>query len=141
MNASDRQILSCLLEYCERIESRIAEFGIDEERFVGNSAYFDMLLMPLFQIGELAGALSDEYVVSARSVPWHAIRGFRNIIAHDYGIVDPLWAWNTIEADIPSLRAFWRRSLKLSAVLVRVVVGYARGFMVSSMAKDLKGIA
>lgn len=100
-----------------------------------------MLLMPLFQIGEFAGALSDEYVVSARSVPWHPIRGFRDIIAHGYGIVDPLWAWNTIEADIPSLRAFWRRSLKLSAVLVRVVVGYARGFMVSSMAKDLKGIA
>lgn len=112
MNASDRQILSCLLEYCERIESRIAEFGIDEERFVGNSAYFDMLLMPLFQIGELAGALSDEYVVSACSVPWHAIRGFRNIIAHDYGIVDPLWAWNTIEADIPSLRAFLEKELE-----------------------------
>ena len=71
-----------------------------------------MLLMPLFQIGELAGALSDEYVVSARSVPWQALRGFRNSIAHDYGIVDPLWAWNSIEADIPSLRAFLEKELE-----------------------------
>lgn len=36
-------------------------------------------------------------------MPWHAIRGFRNIIAHDYGVVDPLWAWNTIQVDIPAL--------------------------------------
>lgn len=65
-----------------------------------------MLLMPLFQIGELSGALSEEYRGSRLEIPWHAIRGFRNIIGHDYGIVDPLWAWNTIQCDIPILRAF-----------------------------------
>lgn len=104
MNESDREVLGQILEHCERIESRIAEFGIDEHSFIGNSAFFDMLLMPIFQIGELSGALSEEFVESQRDVPWRAIRGFRNIIAHDYGVVDPLWAWNTVQCDIPALK-------------------------------------
>ena len=106
MNASDGEILALMLDYCQKIEDRISEFGIDEQAFVENSAYFDMLLMPVFQIGELAGALSDAYVQAHRDIPWHAIKGFRNVIAHDYGVVDVLWAWNTIQTDIPALKDY-----------------------------------
>ena len=94
-----------------KIDARIDEFHIDEHSFIENTALSDMLLMPVFQIGELVGALTDEYVDSCRQIPWRAIRGFRNIIAHDYGVVDPLWAWNTIESDIPSLRDFLVKEL------------------------------
>lgn len=103
MNESDRLALRQILDYCQSIDNRIATFGIDEELFVSDSAYFDMLLMPVFQIGELTNALSREFTDSD-PMPWHAINGFRNIIAHDYGVVDPLWAWNTIQSDIPVLR-------------------------------------
>lgn len=48
----------------------------DEASFLGESAYVDMLLMPLFHIGELAGALSEEYRTSHRAIPWHAVVGF-----------------------------------------------------------------
>ena len=101
-----------MLEYCRRIERRIVEFGIDEESFVGNSAFEDMLLMPVFQIGELAGGLSEEFCESCPQVPWHAIRGFRNVIAHDYGVVDPLWSWNTIQVDTPALAEAVRAALE-----------------------------
>ena len=70
-----------------------------------------MLLMPIFQIGELSNALSDGYHESHRAIPWHAIRGFRNIIGHDYGVVEPLWAWNTIQYDIPKLKEFLEQQL------------------------------
>lgn len=111
MNETDKQILGRLLEYCESIDDRITQFKIDEAAFVENSAFFDMLLMPVFQIGELSGALSDEYQQSHRVIPWHAIRGFRNIIGHVYGVVDPVWAWNTITCDIPVLKAFLKSEL------------------------------
>ena len=81
MNAPDREILLELLGYCNKIRDRIDEFDIDKTLFAENSALFDMLLMPLFQIGELTGALSDEYTKSHTEIPWHAIKGFRNIIA------------------------------------------------------------
>ena len=102
MNDSDWLVLRQICVHCKSIERRIADFAIDGQSFVDNDAFFDMLLMPVFQIGELAGALSQEFV-EEDEMPWHAIRGFRNIIAHDYGVVDPLWAWNTIQADIPAL--------------------------------------
>ena len=69
------------------------------------------LQIMVFQIGELSGALSAEYTESHRDIPWPAIRGFRNIIAHDYGVVDPLWAWNTIQFDIPKLQEFLEKEL------------------------------
>lgn len=105
MNEPDKLVLAQMLDYCQKIEHRIAEFNITEDSFIENSAHFDMLLMPVFQIGELVNALSDEFIESDRDIPWHAIRGFRNIIGHDYGVVDPLWAWNTIQVDIPSLKS------------------------------------
>ena len=112
MNETDRVILFQLHEFCQKIEDRIAEFEIDEASFVSNSAFFDMLLMPIFQIGELAAALSDEYRECHREIPWHALKGFRNIIGHDYGVVDPQWAWNTIQSDIPVLKAFLESELE-----------------------------
>lgn len=111
MNESDRPVLLQILEHCEAIAARIDEFGIDESLFIGNSAYFDMLLMPIFQIGELANALSRDFT-ETDAMPWHAINGFRNIIAHDYGVVDPLWAWNTIQTDIPALAGHLKEILE-----------------------------
>lgn len=111
MNDSDRLVLRQILEYCEIIAARIDEFGVDENLFVENSAYFDMLLMPVFQIGELANALSRDFT-ETDAMPWHAINGFRNIIAHDYGVVDPLWAWNTIQTDIPALATHLKNTLE-----------------------------
>lgn len=111
MNEADKLILEQILEQCERIDDRIQKFEIDEDRFMDESAFFDMLLMPLFQIGELAGVLTDEFRTNCHSIPWHAIVGFRNVIAHDYGVVEPLWAWNTIQHDIPALRSFLMEEL------------------------------
>ena len=110
MNESDRLILQQILDYCDSIASRIEEFGIDENLFIENSAFFVMLRMPVFQIVELANALTCEFT-DASSMPWHAINGFRNIIAHDYGVVDSLWAWNTIQFDIPALAAHLKEIL------------------------------
>lgn len=117
MNESNRLALKDMLDYCRRISQRIVEFNIDENSFVENSAHFDMLLMPVFQIGELVNALSDEFIESDEEMPWHAIRGFRNIIGHDYGIVDPLWAWNTLQVDIPKLEEHLNKLLLDTAVI------------------------
>lgn len=112
MNKPDAEILEQLLVYCTKIEQRIVEYRIDEEKFLSDSACFDMLLMPLFQIGELTGALSTEFVEGHPEIPWRAIVGFRNVIAHDYGVVDPMWVWNTIASDIPALADFLKRALR-----------------------------
>ena len=106
MNDRDTELLGQMLEYCHKIDDRIIEFTIDETAFIESSAFEDMLLMPVFQIGELAHGLSEGFCETHQQIPWHAIKAFRNIIAHDYGVVDPLWSWNTIQSDIPVLERF-----------------------------------
>ncbi|WP_392889577.1 DUF86 domain-containing protein [Eubacterium limosum] len=39
-------------------------------------------------------------------IPWKQIRGIRNIFAHDYGSIDVLTIWNTINYNIPELKDF-----------------------------------
>ena len=111
MNERDRDLLAQMLEYCTRIDERIAQYSVDEDGFVGDTALQDMLLMPVFQIGELAHALSDDFCDRNPEIPWHAIKAFRNIIAHDYGVVDSLWSWNTITCDVPELEKFLTEAL------------------------------
>lgn len=90
-------------------------YDIDENKFIEDSAPFDMLPMSVFQISETAGALSAEYAELHRGVLWSAIRGFCNIIAHDHGVINALWAWSTIQCDIPELQGFLEKELAQSS--------------------------
>lgn len=101
------------MAYCQKIEERKQRFGISKDIFVSDEALADLLLMPVFQISELANNLSSEYLEQSADIPWHAIRGFRNVIAHDYAVVDPFWAWDTVENDIPHLAVAIKESLAL----------------------------
>lgn len=106
------EIVQLIIDHCEAIARRIEEFDIDENRFSENDVFTDMLLMPVFQIGELAGALSQEYRDGHPDIPWRAMRGLRNVIAHDYGSVDSSWVWRTICHDIPALHDMLVQTLR-----------------------------
>lgn len=67
MNRSDADIVAQIICYCDKINDRVATYSIDEAAFMENEALVDMLLMPVFQIGELAGALSR---ISGQSSPY-----------------------------------------------------------------------
>ena len=59
--------------------------------------------MCIIQIGELVGRLSDEFLEENEQIPWRAIKGMRNLHAHDYERVDLDIVWNTLTEDIPDL--------------------------------------
>jgi uncharacterized protein with HEPN domain len=63
----------------------------------------DREVICIIQIGELVSRLSDEFIESHAQVPWHAIKGMRNLHAHDYERVDLEIVWNTLNEDIPDL--------------------------------------
>ncbi len=58
----------------------------------------------MIQIGELAGRFTDEFLEKHNHIPWHAIKGMRNLHAHDYDKVDLNIVWNTLIEDVPRLR-------------------------------------
>ena len=61
--------------------------------------------MCIFQIGELAGQLSEDVKAQNSGIPWRTIKDTRNIYVHAYGAIDLPSVWETLMHDIPALKA------------------------------------
>jgi uncharacterized protein with HEPN domain len=107
MNNPDFQRLLHIKVYCNDIAEFIKRFGSNYQSLAADSAYFHSVSMCLLQIGELANGLSEDFREStAERIPWNAVRGMRNWIAHAYNDVDKEKIWATITEDIPLLLQF-----------------------------------
>lgn len=60
----------------------------------------------LMQIGELAKvSVTDEFKATVRTIPWKQLYGMRNRIVHGYSGVNMNIVWDTIQEDLPLLKA------------------------------------
>ena len=57
----------------------------------------------LHVIGEAVNRLTDAIKQKYPELPWAAIYGFRNRIAHEYFKLDIDLVWTTVQSDIPQL--------------------------------------
>ena len=112
MDSRDISILKHMLRYCNEIENTINRFGNDLEMFKNDNDYKDSLSMKIFQIGELANHLTDEYLEETKNkINWNAIRGMRNRFAHGYGKMDSTKIFYTGIEDIPVIKEFLEKEL------------------------------
>ena len=63
------------------------------------------VVMSLINIGELTKAFSEDYLATMPEIPRKSIRGFRNIAAHQYGVIDFDDVYKTVTEDIPVLNS------------------------------------
>jgi uncharacterized protein with HEPN domain len=54
-------------------------------------------------IGEAARRVSPDFQERHREIPWRDIIGQRNVLAHEYGMVDGRRLWHTAIQDVPRL--------------------------------------
>lgn len=113
MQAKDRdmQILEKIVGYCEDIEHAHGEYHRDYAVFCSNPTYRNAVALCLMQIGELTNKLSQEFKDNHSEIPWRAIRGMRNVVAHEYGKIDVETVWETAENGTKELMAFCQREL------------------------------
>lgn len=112
MDSRDFSILKHMLRYCNEIENTINRFGNNIEMFKNDNDYKDSLSMKIFQIGELANHLTDEYLEETKNkMNWNAIRGMRNRFAHGYGKMDLTKIFYTGIEDIPVIKEFLEKEL------------------------------
>jgi uncharacterized protein with HEPN domain len=92
---------------------RIAAYvdGMDEAAFCATLIAYDAVLMNLIVIGEAANRLPREITATEQRIPWGDVIGMRNRIAHGYENVQPKLIWDTIQDDLPPLRAAVQRLL------------------------------
>lgn len=110
-NPRDERILRHMLTWCIQNDEAHQQYDHSRQSFNQVSAYRNAVSMCLFQICELAGHLSDEFKDIHPELPWHQIRGMRNLLAHDYGNMDVDSIWETSRNDIPVIEEFCRTLL------------------------------
>jgi uncharacterized protein with HEPN domain len=103
----DQRAVEDILELCEQAARLVARghvpFETDEMLLLAPEALMQ-------RIGEAASRLSDGFQDQHPEVPWRAIRGMRNLVAHDYGRIDHRIVWNTLKTDFPELADRLRRT-------------------------------
>ena len=62
-------------------------------------------MMNFVVIGEMVDKLSDDFKKDNYQIEWIKIKGFRNIVAHDYFGIDAEEVWQIIKNMIPKLKA------------------------------------
>lgn len=86
---TNEQILRHIIKYAEQIEEANAMFNASKKELENNSVYRNAVALCILQIGELANRLTGDYrAMTEAQIPWRAIRGLRNIVAHHYGKID-----------------------------------------------------
>jgi uncharacterized protein with HEPN domain len=81
----DRLYVPHMLECIARIEAYTAD---GREAFMSDEKSQDATLRNLHTLTESSMRLSEEIKSTERPIDWRGIRGFRNVIVHDYLGVD-----------------------------------------------------
>ena len=68
-----------------------------------NEVLLDSVMFRLIQIAENSDRLTPGFKEQHSEIPWHAMRGMRNRIVHDYGEVDLSIVYDTVIHDLPEL--------------------------------------
>ena len=90
-----------MIEFAEKILDYTN--GLDQEAFLADGRTYDAALRNLELIGEAATYIPIDIRDAHPDVPWRAIIGTRNRLAHGYlSIIDSV-VWSIIEDAIPAL--------------------------------------
>lgn len=80
--------------------------GLSKEDFLADKRTQQAVIMNLLIIGEAATKIMDGYAAFAEQnpeVPWRAMRGMRNRIAHGYFEINLEVVWDTVQIALPDL--------------------------------------
>lgn len=104
MTGKDRVILQKMLKWASKaqIDYQAVRSEYDPGPF---SNPVILTAFSLAQIGELAGHVSDGLREQYGEIPWKQIKGMRNLIIHDYDGIQMNIVGQTVEEDIPVLKA------------------------------------
>ena len=80
--------------------------GLNRADFLADKRTQQAVVMSLVIIGEAATKLMDTdqaFVQAHPSIPWRAMRGMRNRIAHGYFDINLDLVWDTVQTALPTL--------------------------------------
>lgn len=101
---NDYNFILNMLDSISWIQQYTADFNTPDD-FFKDIKTFDATLMNFIAIGEMVDKLSEELKETTQGIiDWPKIKGFRNILAHNYFGIDAEEVWQIIENNIPELQ-------------------------------------
>lgn len=77
--------------------------GISKETFLQDTKLQDSVIRRIEIIGEAARRVSSSSRETLPEIPWLEMIGMRNLMIHDYDVVDIEMVWDTVQHDLPRL--------------------------------------
>ncbi len=95
-----------LLTYIRDSITRIDNYKAGgRDSFLQEPMIQDAIMRRLEALADAANRLSDQIKARHPEIPWRAIYGFRNVAAHGYLGLNLDRVWETLEANLPALKA------------------------------------
>ena len=104
-----RFYVSDMIEFCERVLSYSS--GKSQDEFLADRIRYDATLRNLELIGEAATHVPSAVRTAHPDIPWRAIIGARNKLAHAYLFIDDEVIWSMVREAVPALLPALRRIL------------------------------
>ena len=109
---SDRLLLGHIRQCIERIGEYT---GGQRTTFYDSPLVQDAVVRNLQTLAESTQRLSGPLKATEPAVPWNAISGFRNVLAHNYLGIDLAVVWSVVEKDLPELGSAIERMSRVIA--------------------------
>lgn len=77
--------------------------AVSHEQFAANPMIQDAVIRRIEVLGEASRRVGDRFRESTSDIPWHKIRGMRNILAHQYDGIDHGIIYNVVKHEFPAL--------------------------------------
>ncbi len=107
MSREPHLLLQDIIESGEAIQGYIA--GLDYGGFAADTLRLDAVIRRFEIIGEAVKKLPVEMTRQEQEIPWRAIAGFRDVLAHGYFDTDASIVWNSATVHLPALLGACRR--------------------------------
>ena len=111
MSEKDKGNLFAIINSCTKIQ-KFTDNIRGADAFFADEKTFDAVLMNFVIIGETVARLTEDFKKQENQVPWTKIKGFRNLVAHNYFGVDAEEVWQIIKNDLSDLENKINRILK-----------------------------
>jgi len=111
MLIKERHSLESIIDAIERIFEYTKNLQSADDLFNNNIA-FDATMMNFIVIGEMVAKLTEEFKENYQKIEWNKIKGFRNIVAHDYFGIDAEEVWQIIKFKLPNLKRDLEKIIK-----------------------------
>ena len=96
-----RFYITDMIEFGEKIQAYTD--GMDRAAFVASAMTYDATLRNLELIGEAANHVPEAVRDAHPEIPWRAIIGARNRLAHGYLEIDDHVLWSMVQDAVPAL--------------------------------------